>query len=106
MDMSDRCGAQGIVGSMPWIAFGWLTLYMQMLVSCLTMAACWLPLIPLELCKGFSFEKPSWLTPEHLHIVSRPNADKKIKQREELVMRMLASVLRDQDRWVAVSAKQ
>ena len=28
------CWAQGIVGSMPWIAFGWLTLYMQLLVRC------------------------------------------------------------------------
>ena len=39
MAKNDWCGAQGIVGSMPWIAFGWLTLYMQMLVSCLPMTA-------------------------------------------------------------------
>lgn len=45
----ERCGVQGIVGSMPWIAFGWLTLYMQMLVSCPKMAARWLPHIPVEL---------------------------------------------------------
>ena len=52
MAKNDWCGAQGIVGSMPWIAFGWLTLYMQMLVRCLVVAGGWLLCVPLNMRTG------------------------------------------------------